>query len=267
MDQKDQKKNDDLASQVLEHLKNPPVEVIDPRGSGSSTKKYLIAATILIIIGAGGFALWKFVLADNQPSDQSTPIASEEQSEEANDDKPANVLSQEYSSDSLMIDIKHPANWKVDESSGEIIVYSPAQEVEDASGESLASEFRVLIKQGAGEPDSEYLGRGFAISKSEPIKYTDPASSQREESFLTNFGLDSPAYFSYFVVQGNFNLKKDETLGKDFASGADEILVSGGFYSKDSEDKTQLVSLDPDKFQANETYKTAIEIVKTLRLR
>ena len=265
MDQKDQKKNDDLASQVLEHLKNPPVEVIDPKGSGSSTKKYLIAATILIIIGTGSFALWKFVLADT--SDQSASVASEEQSEEVDGDASANGLSQEYSSDSLLIDIKHPANWKVDESSGEIIVYSPAQEAEDVSGESLASEFRVMIKQGAGEPDSEYLGRGFAISKSEPIKYTDPASNQREESFLTNFGLDSSAYFSYFVVQGNFNLKKDETLGKDFASKADEILVSGGFYSKDSEDKTQLVSLDPDKFQSNETYKTAIEIVKTLRLR
>lgn len=261
-----QKKEDDLASQVLERLKHPPVEVVNPKGSDSNTKKYLLISFILIILAVGGFAAWKFFLKDEQTT--SWPVQqAENQNNSADDKSPLAGLTQKYSSDKLMVDIKYPAGWKVDESSGEITIYSPTEDIESVEGESLPAEFRVLIKQGAGETDSEYLGRGFAVKASKPIKYIDPAFNQRKKSLITDFGLDASTSFSYFVVQGNFKLKKDETLGSDFASEADEILVSGGFYSKDSKDKTKLVSLDPKTYESNELYLTAIEIIKTLKLR
>lgn len=265
-DQRNQQKDNDLAAQVLKNLKNPPIEVVDPKGSGSNTKKYLLIVAVLVIIFAlGGFAAWKFLLSKDKADSQEVPAAESQPEDEAV--SPDGELSQEYVSDRLLIDIKHPASWKVDESSGEITVYSPETGITDFNGEKISAEFRLLVKQGATETDSEYLGRGFAISASEPIKYTDPSPNQRESSLITGFGLDSSSHFAYFVVQGNFNLKKNETLGQDFASEADEVLVSGGFYSKDSQDKTKLVGLDTDTYEENETYKTAIEIVKTLRLR
>lgn len=266
-DQRNQREDNDLAAQVLKNLKNPPVEVVDPKGSGPNTKKYLVMISVFVlIIAAGGFAAWKFLLSEERPGTQEVP-AEESQPENNAKITPDGELSQEYKSDRLLIDIKHPASWKVDEDSGEITVYSPEAEIADSSGKSIPAEFRLLIKLGATETDSEYLGRGFAIAKSEPIKYTDPSPNQRNSSLITGFGLDSSSHFAYFVVQGNFNLSKDETLGQDFASEADEVLVSGGFYSKDSEDETKLVALDTDTYKENETYQTAVEIVKTLRLR
>ncbi len=166
-----------------------------------------------------------------------------------------------------MIDFKYPTGWKVNEDTGEITVTSPKTKIEDFGGENIETEFKILIKQGADQSDSEYLGRGFAVTKSMPVKYSDPAAGQRKKSFITDFGLDSSDNFAYFVLQGNFELEKDETLGPDFAKEADAILISGGFYGEDSEDKTKLVYLDPEVYQANETYLTAVEIVKTLRLR
>lgn len=264
----DNNHEDDMASQVLEHLKNSPVEVINPKNSSSSnTKKYLIVALILIVVSsAAGFAAWKLLLAKSNPTAANTVSETENQNE-APAENTLNDLTQEYTSDRLLVDIKYPAAWKAEEDAGEIIVYSPETEVTAANGETVPVEFKVLIKQGADKTDSEYLGRGFAVEKSEPIKYNDPATGQRQKTFVTNFGLDSSDNFAYFIVQGNFNLKKDETLGPDFAGEADAILVSGGFYSKDSEDKTKLISLDPDNYKSDETYLTAIEIVKTLRLR
>lgn len=264
----DHKQEDDIASQVLEHLKNPPIEVINPKNSsGSNTKKYLIITSILIIIfAAAGFAAWKFLLTDsNQTADQ--PVSETESQNEAANGSSLSELTQEYTSDRLLIDFKYPTDWKVDENSGEIIVYSQEAEITDVSGEAVSAEFRLLIKQGAEETDSEYLGHGFVIKKSKPIKYTDPAAGQRKKSFVTDFGLDSSDNFAYFIVQGNFELEKDETLGPDFAKEADAILISGGFYSKDSKGKTKLVSLDPETYQLDEAYLSAIEIVKTLRLR
>ena len=268
---KDQRKNsqpDDVASEILKNLKNQSVEIINPnQNPGSGKKKYLIAALLLTVIFAGaGFAAWKlFSKKDNQAVNPS-PAGTVSQGNVASE-SPANELTQEYTSDRMLIDFKYPADWKVDELSREITIYSPAVELADVNGDNFMAEFRVLVKQGAGETDSEYLGRGLAIKESRPIKYTDPSSNQREKSLVTDFGLDSSAYFSYFVVQGNFNLKKDETLGLDFAGEADEILVSGGFYSKDSKDKTKLISLEADAYENNKLYLTAIEIVKTLRLR
>ncbi|MEX2014481.1 MAG: hypothetical protein WD885_00915 [Candidatus Saccharimonadales bacterium] len=262
----DHKQKDDIASEVLEHLKNPPIEVINPKKNHSNTKKYLIIAiAVLVVLSAGGFGAWKFLLSDDNTSNQTEPEA--ESPSNANEEVSINELTEEYSSDRLLIDFKYPANWKVDEDSGEIIVYSPEEEITDIGGENVSGEFKILIKQGADKSDSEYLGRGFAVGKSQPFKYSDPTASQREESFITDFGLDASDNFAYFVAQGNFELKKNETLGSDFAGKADEVLVSGGLYSKGSEDKTKLVSLNPKDYLSNETYLLAIEIVKTLRLR
>lgn len=271
-DNQDKNHDNDVASEVLEHLKNPPVEVINPKNKpGSSKKKYLLLTSILIIIfSVLGFAIWYFVLnKKDQPENTQATMASQEQpeSESGDDNLTSDELSQEYTSDRLQIDVKHPSNWKVDESSGEIIVYSPKTDVENVGGSEVSAEFRVIIKQGSGSSDSKYLGRGFAVKESQKIEYIDPAANQREESLVTNFGLDSSDSFAYFVVQGNFDLKKNETLGSDFASEADAVLVSGGFYSNESEDETKLVELDLDKYESNELYQTAIDIVKTLRLR
>lgn len=267
-DRQDHSQKNDIASEILEHLKNPPTEVTNPnKNSGSNAKKYLIITLVLIILfGAGGFAAWKFLLNDNKQT-SNLPVSETESQNNAQDENFLQGLTQEYTSDRLLIDFKYPDSWKVDENSGEIMVYSPSAEITDANGERISAEFRVLIKQGARETDSEYLGRGFAVKESKPIKYTDPSSNQREESLITDFGLDSSNYFSYFVVQGNFKLKKGETLGSDFAAKADEILVSGGFYSKDSKDKTKLVSLYLEDYNTSEMYLSALEIIKTLKLR
>jgi hypothetical protein len=268
VDQQRRKHESDIASEVLEHLKNPPVEIIDPRNnSGSATKKYLLVILALVVIlAAGGFAAWKFLLngknsSTNQSETESADVVP------TSPEVSSNQLNQDYTSDRLLIDFKHPAGWKVDEDSGEITITSTEVEITDVSGEDVQSEFKILIKQGADQSDSEYLGRGFALDSSESIKYNDPASNQRKKSLITGFGLDSSDSFAFFVLQGNFKLEKDETLGPDFAKEPDAILVSGGFYSKDSGDKTKLVFLDPETYQTNEIYLAAVEIVKTLRLR
>lgn len=267
-EQENNKQPDDVASEILENLKKHPVEVIDPnkRSEPRNKKKYFILFLVLILVLGAGFAIWKFFInRSDQPSAQLSP-ATENQVKTPSEDS-ASAPTQEYTSDSLMIDFKYPTGWKVKESSDSLTVSSPETEVATAEGDSVTAEFKLMIKQGADRSDSEYLGRGFALKKSSPLKYSDPATGQRKKTFITDFGLDSSDNFAYFVVEGNFELEKDETLGPDFAKEADAILVSGGFYTKGSGGENKLVATDSETYISNEFYKAAVEIVKTLQLR
>ena len=267
-EQENNKQPDDVASEILENLKNNPVEIIDPnkRSSPGNKKKYFILLFILILVLGGGFAAWKFLLnRSDQPSAQPSPAA-ESQAKTAPEDT-AGEPTEEYTSDSLMIDFKYPTGWKVKEGSDSITISSPEAEVATVEGDTTSAEFKLMIKQGADRSDSEYLGRGLALKKSSSLKYSDPATGQRKKTFITDFGLDSSDNFAYFVVEGNFELEKDETLGPDFAKEPDAILVSGGFYTKGSAGENKLVATGSETYASNEFYKSAVEIVKTLQLR
>ena len=95
----------------------------------------------------------------------------------------------------------------------------------------------------------------------------EPASNQRKDTFLTNFGLDVPDNFAFFIVQGNFDLKKGDTLGPDFAKEIDAYLISGGFSSSDQTDNLATNTISLADYSNYQEYKTAIEIVKSLNLK
>lgn len=266
-EQKDKIYEDDVASEILENLRNAPVEVIDPKkNSGSSGKKFYIIFFVLIILAGTGFAAWKFLLQKDNKTDQQ---AANTQPIQANNQDISSEpsLSQDYTSDRLLVDFKYPDDWTVDEDTGDIIISSPEIEVDNIKGEPEKAVFRIFIKQGADKADSEYLGRGLAIKKSESINYSDPSASQRKKTLITQFGLDSSNNFAYFVVQGNFDLKKDETLGPNYAHEVDAILISGGFYRDEADGDPGFIMIDPDACEQDQNYKTAVEIVKSIKLR
>ena len=253
---------------------NVPVEIIDPnqlpghKEPRSKLPKYLlILLGVIIFAAAAGLAGWKLLKKFN--SSQTEPNASQQ----INSDNTGQTgggkqpLSEEYSSSQLLIDFKYPSSWEVAEENGAIFVKSPNFRYSENEGGEVSGVFKIYIKKGAEENDGKYLGRGYAIGPSEKLQYSNPASGQRKETFVTAFGLDKPDNFSYFVVQGNFNLKKGETLGPKFASEQDAFLIAGGFASDDLKDALETNPISVDYYKSDQNYLTAIEIIKTIRLR
>lgn len=247
----------------------PPVR---PSVSKSHLKKRLaILAITLILIAAGAVAAWKFIPEINKKDSDPTKTSQSEANQQESTDQQADIgdttLSETYTSDFLRITLKHPKSWQVSDDNNAVLVKSPNFKLKEKNGTETDSYFKIYIRRGATQNDGTYLGKGYAIAQSEKLTYNDPATGQRKDTLLTNFGIDTPDNFAYFVVQGNFNLKKGDTLGPKFASEVDSFLIAGGFAGAEQKDGLSTKIVAEDSFAENPAYLTAVEIVKTLQLK
>lgn len=226
---------------------------------------------IIIALAVVGVAAWKLIPSKN--NGQKTAPTSQNQPQTSPAASPINLalgdthLTQAYSSDILNLEFKYPQGWKVTEQDGSILVKSPAFDLQDKSGSTASSYFKVYIKRGATEADGKYLGRGYAVAPSEKLEYSDPAVGQRKTSFLTDFGLDTATNFAYFIVEGNFNLDKGDTLGPKFASEPDSFLLGGGFATDQQKDGLETLQLSVDSYKQNLAYQTGVQIVQSIQLK
>lgn len=223
----------------------------------------------LLVLAGLAFAAWRFVSKDDTQSQTTgtTTVTETENTGDESEELSDTDLSQTYKSDFLLLEFKHPIAWKVTEGSNFILVKSPNFNLQDKNGAQINAHFKIYIKKGASPVDGSYLGKGYAVAASEKIKYTEPAAGQRPETNLTNFGLETPDNFAYFVVQGNFELMQGDTLGPKFAAEPDSFLIAGGFGSDDQTDGLATKILSSDTFSENSAYKIGVEIIKSLKLK
>jgi hypothetical protein len=246
-------------------------EQIPPVHAGHAPKSVIVRRLIMlllgiILVGGGVAAAWKLIPSkkdDSQNNQSQQPPAEEPQTNQGIGDT---ALSETYKSDFLRLEFKYPGSWKVSEENSALTVKSPNFDFQDKTGMQTNGYFKVYIKRGTSDNDGKYLGNGYAVKPSEKFTYSEPATGQRTDTFLTDFGLETPDNFAYFVVQGNFNLKKGDTLGPKFANEPDSFLIAGGFAGGEQKDglATQLLPLD--SYKQDKAYITALEIVKTLQL-
>lgn len=263
--------NSDAQPNPVVMPKDTVQEQIPPVRSKVSKKilirRLLILLAVLLLLAAAAFAAWKFVLnkKDNaQPAQNSSgQPAAEEETLDIGDTE----LSETYKNDFLRLEFKHPTDWKVTDAENVVLVKSPSFKVKEKSGNETIGYFKIYIKRGANDADGKYLAKGYAIEQSQKITYSSPAAGQRKDTYLTNFGLDTPDNFAYFVVQGNFNLAQGDTLGPKFAQEPDSFLITGGFANDELADGLATKVVAQNYFADNPAYLTAVEIVKTLQLK
>lgn len=266
--------NTDLPENPLSIPKDVYQEQIPPARSSASKKtiirRLVLVVVVLAIIAGGIFAAWKLIPSKNDTADKTSENQSQTQTPESQDlesDIGDTTLSETYTSDFLRIDFKHPQSWKVSEENSGLIVKSPTFKLQENNGAESLSYFKIYIKKAATEADGKYLGRGYAVADSGKIAYADPLPGQRKDSYLTNFGLETPDNFAYFIVQGNFNLMKGDTLGPKFASEVDSFLIAGGFSTDEQKEGLSTKIVSEDSYSTYPAYKTAVEIVKSLQLK
>ncbi|HEX5797250.1 MAG TPA: hypothetical protein VFX86_02575 [Candidatus Saccharimonadales bacterium] len=256
-----------------EHLSSPmPSSPVEKAPKSEIFKRLFYLLLAIPAIAIVGIAAWKLI--PDQKDDQAAPAQTAGQT--PGETEPADPialalgnsdLTETYQSEFLLLSMKHPASWKVSEKDNYIIVKSPEFDLQDNSGVESKSYFKIYIKRGTDAGDGKYLGKGYAVAPSEKISYSDPAESQRKETFLTDFGLESPDNFGYFVIQGTFNLKKGDTLGPNFANEPEAFLLAGGFASDQQRGNLETRPAPLDSYKDNLAYVTAVEIIKSVQLR
>lgn len=250
-------------------------EQIPPVHSDRAPKSVIIRRTIFLLIGiilvvAIGLAAWKFIPSKNETP---KPAQSNQNQTQSSASAPADLgigdtaLSQDYKSDFLRMNFKYPGSWKVSEQNNSVTVKSPTFNLQENNGMQSTGYFKIYIARGASATDGKYLGKGYAVAPSEKITYSEPVAGQRKDTYLTNFGIDTPDNFAYCVVQGNFNLAAGDTLGPKFASEPDSFLITGGFATDGEKDGLATKVVSQDYFATNQAYKAAVEIIKSLQLK
>jgi len=249
-----------------------PTKPINPqfkskRSVWQIAKKPLTALAALVLVVAIGFGVYKILNKNN--SKPSTTQTSEQQATEqpASISSEASQLSENYTSNTLRLSFKYPSDWKVNEVDRGIRVESPTFTFTSKDKGEVDGIFRLYIRKGARSVDGKYLGDGYAFAPSTKLKYTDPASGQRDSTWLTDFGIKTTDNFAYFVVEGNYELKIGATLGPSFAKEADAYLIAGGYSKPDLTDDLATVLMPVDGYNQTSQYKTAVTIVQSLQLR
>jgi hypothetical protein len=238
--------------------------------NGFSKKRLLLVALVVLLIGGIGFGaalLTSESTSPTKPADTSQADEVESESDETTD-IPIATATKTLKTDFPRIELAYPDNWIVTENKEQsgIRLESPEFTYMSISGSPIKGNFRVYIRQGARQQDSKYIGRGVAAQPSEKLIYTNPIASQRPETNLSFFGLDSSDNFAYFLIAGNFSLQKEESLGPEYGTEAETYIIAGGYSSKELAEDLATNPVPVEYFSTTEAYKQALEIVKSLKI-
>jgi len=236
--------------------------------TGFSAKKLLFGLLGLALVSGLVFGGWKLYghKKPNQSVQQQTQPSASSQTSSPQGDVPASSEMKTFKTDHPRVSFSYPATWTIAEKDYGVRLESPEFKYKTTDQTQVNGYFRIYIRQGARTADSKYIGRGVALQPSEKLAYAEPAPGQRGETNLTQFGLDTPDHFAYFLIAGNYSLKKGDTLGPGYGKEPETYIVTGGYSAKELTDDLATNKIPLDYFQTTNAYKQALEILKTLKL-
>ena len=229
----------------------------------------LVAAAI--IIGAGAAAFITTRNGDNEPAPVTEAPSADEvdeiESSAGSDDITAEFSLEQGRSNNPRMEFTHPDTWSLFEQDGGVWFDSPALSFTTTDGQEITDGFfRLYIRQGARDVDSQSIARGVASRSSKPLTYDNPATDQREDTLLQFFGLDNGANTAFILVSGNFNLSSGDTLGPGFGADGESYIIVGGYTSDALEDDLATHPVNSEFFTSTNAYDQALGIIKSLRL-
>lgn len=203
-----------------------------------------------------------------KPATSTTTAAATASIPPAAQDVPNTTATTPYHNDNLNLDLTIPSNWTTTptDNGSAVRIESPQLTYPTVAKGNVTGVFRIYIRQGARAVDSKYIGRGVTIEPSQKLVYTKPASSQRSETNLSLFGLDTADNFAFFLIAGNFSLQANETLGPNYGKEAETFIIGGGYTSSDLPDDLATNPVPPAYLKDSNAFKQAKSILASLQL-
>lgn len=251
----------------------PPNVSLQPEAKPSTPgvkrrKKLLIIGIVLLVAVVVGAALALFADRSQQSSPQpsASPSPSPQAQKSLDNDVPNTTKLKTFTSDPLGLQINHPADWTTAEKEGGLQVVSPEFTYQSWDKGDVTGYFRVYIRKGARDMDGKHIGRGVVIEPSEKLVYAQPGTGQRKDTNFTRFGSLTSDHFTFFMVTGDFQLKKDDQLGPNYGKEPDTYIIVGGFSSKAQTEDLDFSNISLDQYAQKRAYTQAVEIIRSLKL-
>jgi len=228
------------------------------------SKKIVVVIILVLVVGVLIFLVLKSK-SDNNQSDKGAASKNTSSNSTVND-VPNITTTKKFESGFLSIELKYPDNWTVTETTDNgLRLESPEFSYQTVDKGKVNGNFRIYIRKSARSSDGKYIGRGVAIQPSEQLVYSQPTISQRKETSLTLFGLDTTDHFAYFLLTPNFKLNKGETMGPNYGKEIEAYIIAGGYSSKTLTDDLAMNLIPANGLTQKNSYKQAIEIIKSLK--
>lgn len=249
-----------------------PQEFPAPPPKRKSSKWLIILLVILAFGGVAAVAWQEYSNRDAQTAPEvvlDQPLEKEESEDESPKDIPDAPGTKTYENGFLGVEFSYPETWTAMEGvNGESVrITSPEFAYTTIDNSQVQGMFKIYVRKGARSIDGKYIGRGYAIEKSETLRYENPTASQRPDTYLSLFGLDEPTNFAYFFIAGNFELEKGDTLGPTYGQEPDTYIIAGGYSQADHTDDLQTNLMSPAYVKGSNAYKQARSILQSMRLR
>lgn len=256
----DESQDLDLPSPALEDeaLPKPPKLKKSPKG-------IIIVLVVIGVLAAAGVIGW---LLFNNPDPETTPTPSQQkQSTTSDNDVPEASNSESFTSSPYRITFQYPKTWTVTENNdNSLLIQSEDFNYKTVSGQSKNGNFRVYVRKGASQADSDVIAKGVAMQNSQKLTYTKPTPAQRTETNLSLFGKDDVNNFAFLLITGNYDLKKGDTLGPNFGKEIDTIIIGGGYAEPGLEPGMATNPVPPTGFDQTNAYKQAIAIIQSMEI-
>jgi hypothetical protein len=232
------------------------------RSKGGGKKLVIIVLLVMVVLGGLGFGASQLL-----GKKKAAPVIKAAAPVEAPKDLPDAGSTKKFENGQMGLLFTYPSTWTASETSdGGVRVESPTFDYPGLTKSKVNGIFRIYIRKGARAIDDKYIGRGVAIAPSEKLVYGQPALGQRSDTLISNFGLDTTDNFAFFLLAGNFQLAKGDTLGPAYGKEPETFIIGGGYTSKDNKDDLGTTPVPIDTIKTSNAYQQAVTTVKSLQL-
>jgi hypothetical protein len=133
-----------------------------------------------------------------------------------NQSNPATVPMTSYSSTGFGLTLSHPKTWTVtDDGSTSITLLSPVMQLTNATGQKVDGKVVIIVQQQGQIPTAFGTADAAAVLPSQLIKYTNPGSTQRAQTYVSFLQYSSATItgtLDGIYVTGNYGYQKDQAI-------------------------------------------------------
>ena len=196
MDEHDRGKYDPMATPAAPHPAESPSEPApqpmmtakqDPVGPGywqKSHKALTYTLIALVVIAVAAAAYW-FVLKP-KPVAKTTTTTIQTQTQAAQAASTIATATKNYSSPNFNLSFDYPQDWTVaDNGGGVMTVKSPSLQLKNASGQLVAGQVVLTIRDHVQKLSEFDSGNSTATRDSQKVAYTKPTQNQRANTYLS----------------------------------------------------------------------------------
>jgi hypothetical protein len=235
-----------------------------PKSSRHIWRKLLIVFLILLILGGGAGAYWKFFRV--KPAKHVVHEVAKTQQAVSNKALPTSS----YVSSGFGVTLNYPSNWLINDGGAtSLSITSAVMKLTSDSGQSVNGKVIVLFQPEGKIPSEFGSSSAEAVLPSQLVAYTNPGSTQAAQTYLSFLQYSSATVtgtLNAIYVTGNYGFQKDDIIPQtDLTALNPLITISFGQCANTTCTNLEDLSVSSSEWSNSSFARPILNILKSLQ--